>query len=231
MQLQTDLLTAIATGDDKKVSDLVAQGADVNQPQGGNGITPIMMASKYGYPKIIAILYTRGANINDQDNRKWTALMHAVNGQQPKSAYALIQCRADLDIPDENGTSPVQACILKSDISMLGMLLDAGASVDSWNIHHETPLMTAIDTEDVSNDPRMTKMVLAKNPDLGAVDSQGNTALFHAIKAQSLRLVGLLLKAGADPNQAGPGGVSPLEFAKSRGLIRIRLQIDWHGGR
>ena len=225
------MLTAIATGDEKKVGDLAAQGADVNQPQGGNGMTPIMMASKYGYPRIIAILYTCGAHIDDQDDCQWTALMHAVNGQQPKSASTLIQLGADLGIFDENGKTPVQASILKSDISMLGMLLDAGASVDSWNIHHETPLMTAIDAEDISKEPRMTKMVLAKNPDLGAADSQGNTALFHAIKAQSLRLVGLLLKAGADPNQAGPGGVSPLEFAKSRGLIRIRLQIDWHGGR
>ena len=61
------------------VSCLVKNGADVNASTNDNCI-PLMIASKYGYVKVITFLVEHGAIIDFQDRNGNTALHYTVRG-------------------------------------------------------------------------------------------------------------------------------------------------------
>ena len=49
----------------------------------------------------------------------------------------------------------------------------------------------------------------------------GETPLHYAVKTRNFEAVGLLLKAGADPNAVGEDGYTPLHWAATKGDRKI----------
>lgn len=64
------------------------------------------------------------------------------------------------------------------------------------------------------------QLLIEHGADINQVDSYGRTALFLATKIKTLALTKELLKLGANPLLKGPGTISPLELAISRGQIK-----------
>ena len=57
----------------------------------------------------------------------------------------LLKNKADIDLPDPDGVSPLLVAIMNANWDLAKQLIDAGADVNQWDIYGETPLLTAID--------------------------------------------------------------------------------------
>jgi hypothetical protein len=74
----------------------------------------------------------------------------------------------------------------------------------------------------------MTKWLLVNGVDVNAVDPNGETALFYAVKKQlGFEYTGLLLQYGADPDIENKDGMSPRKLAMEKNNKRLLRVIDW----
>ena len=89
----TPLLHAIHKNRPSSVDALLAAGADVNA-RGFGGITPLMMASGYGYTGIVQRLLERGADAHAQLPNGENALTFAVLGIGDIDRFTVGRCQA-----------------------------------------------------------------------------------------------------------------------------------------
>ncbi len=97
----TPLMQAAMRNDPKMVSMLLDKGAKIDQKNFYTELTPLMMAVDNGSMELVELLIARKANLNLQDDRGRSALMHASAARQPKIAERLIQAGADTTLKDK----------------------------------------------------------------------------------------------------------------------------------
>jgi ankyrin repeat protein len=123
-----------------------------------------------------------------------TALMHAVNGRQPKAVEWLLEHGADINAcVTAYGTSLGFAANGRDGTSMLALLLERGADPNVSASDGVTPLMQAA----MWGDDDAVAMLLRAGARPGARDRNGNTALLMARSSGYDRIVRLLEQAGA----------------------------------
>lgn len=69
------LCNAVVQGDFETVKKMVEFGSDINETS--NGLTPLMIASRYNRVEIVKFLLKSGAKANLKDQKGFTALRHA----------------------------------------------------------------------------------------------------------------------------------------------------------
>lgn len=93
------LVTAAREGDTAKVDALIAQGADVNKPDGGSDpcTTPLMAAAEHGQDEVVRGLLKRGADIDaSSPGGTFSALYCAANGQHENTVRLLLASGASV---------------------------------------------------------------------------------------------------------------------------------------
>nr|ACO10570.1 Ankyrin repeat, SAM and basic leucine zipper domain-containing protein 1 [Caligus rogercresseyi] len=106
-------LMAIASSSANK-NDLLAcskiilqQGDDVNRIDATSGMSPLMMAAKFGFVEFVELLHKQGSEVDNRDYNKWTALCHAANaGHGDVVRYLLVQGQASLSVVTSEGFEP-----------------------------------------------------------------------------------------------------------------------------
>jgi ankyrin repeat protein len=98
--------------------------------------------------------------------------------------------------------------------SIVTLLLDKGASVDSRNADGDTPLHLASRSD--SQDTIL--LLLQKYADINAKNFNGNTPLFYA---DSIPTIQLLIQRGARVNELNKDGLGRLHFAVMAGKTSI----------
>jgi len=78
---------SIVKGDIETVKKLIELGTDVNEKS--NGMTPLMIASRYNRVEIVELLLKNGANINLKDSKGKTALQHAERSNAKETVAVL----------------------------------------------------------------------------------------------------------------------------------------------
>ena len=187
------------------INALLAAGAHVNA-RDATGMTALMYASQHDYhgwefrcddaPYVRALL-ANSAEVNAADADGWTALMTAIDVGAQANGHA-------------SWSNPPTA---------LRFLLAAGADVNSASLSSgTTPLMIAARRADDC----CTNDLLKAGAFVGAVDSEGNTALMISVRARSMflyggpsKVVSSLLRAGADVNATSHDGHTALMIAAS----------------
>jgi len=81
------LCNAVVQGDFETVKKMVEFGSDVNEKS--NGMTPLMIASRYNRVEIVELLLKNGANINLKDAKGKTALQHAERSNAKETVAVL----------------------------------------------------------------------------------------------------------------------------------------------
>lgn len=81
------LCVAISKGDSETAKKIIEYGGDVNQTY--NGLTPLMIASRYNNVELINILIAKGASIDKKDEKGNTALRHAELSNAKEAVEAL----------------------------------------------------------------------------------------------------------------------------------------------
>lgn len=97
------------------------------------GGTALIPASEHGYVEVVRELLTRTTiDVNHANDLGWTALLEAIilndgDEKQQQTIQLLIDHGADVNIPDENGVTPLQHAREKGFSEIVTMLVAAGA--------------------------------------------------------------------------------------------------------
>jgi ankyrin repeat protein len=196
---QTALMAVARTGNVDAAQLLLSHGAAIDAKEKWGGQTALMWASARRHPEMMALLISRGADVNassiDRDYQRhvtaegrpksldsggFTPLLYAARENCSACVDILLKHKADVDLPDPDGVSPLLLAIMNANWDVAKQLIDAGADVNQWDIFGESPLFTAVDQR-------------------SRIDG-GRASIDPLNKTNGLAIVKLLLDRGADPN-------------------------------
>lgn len=216
------LLDAAGTGDATRVAAILDD--------------TLFSAVALGEPPVIRELVESGADLNarmDRANHRRTALHLAVVRKQPASLAALIDLRADLNLEDAVGLTPLDQAALDGEDEMARLLIAAGAAIT-------LPAAIALERPD-----QIERLVRADPQILSATDNRRWARLIvHASSRASGRVMEILLRtvmrhrAGLtivnmedDEETAidGAKGYTPLHAAAFRGNDEAVAVLLKHG--
>ncbi len=193
------------------VSELIAQGADVNLVA-SDGSTALLWAAYHHHAEMAQALLEAGADPNAANDFGVTPLLQASRTGDAAVIRALLDGGADVALAHPEGLTPLTAAAGTGRVDAVQLLLERGAdpnAVDSFQ--HQTALMwaTAEGHPDVVDalllagaDPNAQARFseLTKRGDYGDYPSGGFTAVMWAVRNGYEDIVRRLVQAGADLN-------------------------------
>lgn len=232
------LVRAIRNKDVESVRALVKQRADVNAPQ-GDGTTPLHWAAHVDDLSIADLLIRSGARTNTANDNGFTPLHLACTNRSGAMVERLLAAGANANAASLNGETVLMTCARAGHAKAVKALLVHGARVnEKEKAHDQTALMWAA----AQRHPDVVQLLTEANADIRArsrafpqtvVGEQtqragreelnytvlrgGSTPLLFAARVGDAESARLLLKAGADPNDALPDGTSALILAAHSG--------------
>jgi len=196
---QTALMAVARTGNVEAARLLLDKGATVDAKEKWGGQTALMWASARRHPEMMQLLISKGADVNaasiDRDYQRhvtaegrpksldsggFTPLLYAARENCIACVDVLLKIKADIDLPDPDGVSPLLLAIMNANWDLAKQLILAGADVNQWDMFGEAPLLTAVDQR-------------------SRVDG-GRASIDPPNKTRGLEIVTMLLERGADPN-------------------------------
>jgi ankyrin repeat protein/beta-lactamase regulating signal transducer with metallopeptidase domain len=205
-QIDTIHLAAFV-GDMKKVNTLLKQGTDVNAKD-KDGRTPLHLAVISGQKDVIELLIDKGAEVNAKTEVKDSSLINPP------------------------GLTPLHLAVIYPDYEVAKLLIENGADINAktesfpFNV---TPLWMPLITIGL----RMEIMFFDQDADLDIFDSKEADAIlqqFIGTYWSRLRtVIELLLEQGANVNEKGLGGMTPLHLVASVGLTDAAELLIAHG--
>ncbi len=225
-----NLNLAISNGDIARVNVLLlAHIEDVNM-RGEKGITPLMVASINKNSDIIKLLLAKGADVNIKDSSGLTALNYIIENEPEANAIELsgnaairqmslnletvkkaeesfrllIESGADVNALDKR---VALFFALKTGFdSCVKSLIDNNADVNTIYDDGSTPLMIAIDSENLA----LVKFLLEHGADANIREIDGKTSLMTALANDNLDVARVLVQGGADVSAQADDGTTAL---------------------
>jgi ankyrin repeat protein len=183
------LMMAACYGDEKKIEETLALGADVNV-RSGQGYTPLMIASVFNTAAAVKFLIRRGANLETRYVHGRTALHFAALSYRsdPKIVSALAEAGANVNAIDSDGYTPLMLAaydiIMKQDEEMP-------------KDHTKEEFISYADCET----GEVAQILVSAGADIGVKRNSGKgageDAMSIALDRKYFRVVRVLLAAGA----------------------------------
>lgn len=169
-------------GDEAKVSELIAQGADVNVESGGK--TPLVAAARNGSEKTARLLLESGAEIEFIDYELKTAFQIAVERSHVGIMKLLMEHGADTDRTTfKHGDTALIKAVRDSNDELARLLIKGGADLDEQNSREETAMILAVK---LGRKDILSRLV-EKGADVAIKDEDGKSALDYAGSDDSVR--------------------------------------------
>jgi hypothetical protein len=105
-ELTASLFVATRAGEVDAVARALAGGADIRSRAttlGADAETPLISAAGSGHDAVVALLLSRGAEVNARTTSGWTALMRACNAGHTQCAKLLLDAGADPNLRNDEG--------------------------------------------------------------------------------------------------------------------------------
>jgi ankyrin repeat protein len=233
---------------------LLRGGADLNKISGGLADVALSII-KSGDVKAIETAFASGA-LDDRPKISFSLsgnslLIHAIKSSTPEAVAAVV--RMDpvlLQYADPAGDSPLHNAIVRRDLPMVKILLDAGADTRHMNTTNQSALNVSDYTHGMSAGGEIAEAVkkaslkfhlvdaaatgdiqkiaelLAEGADPNFADAAGETALLRACKRGDAEVIRLLIDHGAEVKRSHASGLPMLSFALGSGSEEaVRLLV------
>ena len=256
----TALHEAVGQNHADVVQVLIDAGADIEKKDSSAGRTPLFHACKEGYLDIVKVLVQAGASVTDHNGR--TCLTAAVEEVHTETVLYLVGLgRVDVDQVGrtEGDWTALHKAVLRNDVDMVQVLIDAGADIEKKTFGC-SPLLLVCESD--VND--VVKVLVRAGADVGARDEDGRTclmiaagrstkivksllcmaevgvdlvdakhwtALHHAVSSKDEAVVQVLIDAGADVEAKSELVCSPLMMACRAGEVHIVRMLLKAGAR
>jgi len=151
----------------------------------------------------------------------------AVMKRDGNATHALVQKKADVNIPQNDGTTALMWAARYDDLDTADFLIHAGAKVSAANRDGATPLQLA----SLNGSAQMIEKLIKAGADPNApLTASGDTALMMAARTGKTSAVNVLLESGANVNaRESWGGTTALMWAVAeRHPDAVRILVD-HG--
>jgi ankyrin repeat protein len=189
---------------------------------GRDGPTLMMVAFRENRPEAVGVLLTNGADLIGAD----------AEGRNPVIASllnlpmlgVLLDNGVDPGLPAADGVPPIHYAVSLQSTNAIAMLIEAGELADRRDPAYRTPLMRAIETDDLP----MAGTLLEQGAAINAYDRRGDTPLHKAVRRRNAASIRFLLENGADPRIFNLANISPLHIAARNGqdeLLEIFLAL------
>lgn len=162
--------------------------------------------------------------MDNHHKKKQSLIVHLIQTGSKEEARILIEkniTASDLNTPNQHGTTPLIAAIIKGNTNLIKLLLKEGADVNKPNFEKLTPLMYAV----FRGDFNFCQLLLENGANLNAVDKNKNTALIFAVLTNQTFLVDYFIKKGANIFTANAENRTALDLAKFHGYLEVIYTI------
>jgi ankyrin repeat protein len=128
----------------------------------------------------------------------WAAgtLIDAAKANDSAGALALIKDKADVNVAESDGTTPLHYAVYHDDVALVETLLKAGAKASVANKFGSTPLLEAA----VRGNPVVIEKLVKAGADVNAGNGDGQTALLILARTSNVETAKLLISHGANVN-------------------------------
>ena len=244
------LIQAVRDRQIESVRALLRQRLDVNATQ-GDGATALHWAAHLDDLAIADLLIRAGARVDAANDAGATPLHLACTNRSAPMVERLLVAGANARAALTGGETVLMTCARAGDASAVAALLRHGADVNaSEHAHQQTALMWAV----AERHADVVAALIGARADVRArsltysqtvvgeqtqragrealnytVQRGGVTPLLFAARVGDDASAKLLLKAGADANDAQPDGVSALVLAAHSGHGRVAALLLEHG--
>jgi len=140
-----DVYEAAAFGDLDRLSELLAEDADLIDAPSADGFTPLHLAAFFGQTDAVRLLLARGAapDVRGQGWMTGTPLSAAAAGGHTEIVRMLLGAGVDPNVRQAQGFTPLHAAAQNADVESIRALLDAGADPTIENDAGATSLIVA----------------------------------------------------------------------------------------
>jgi ankyrin repeat protein len=219
----TAFMKAVNLGSKEIAQLLLDHDADINDYD-HSGMNSLMKSSFDGKIKMVDFLIKKDAKLDSPDKKGFTALMYAASGEKEGCAELLINAKADIDAKDSWGNTVLMHTISKSQMEFVQFLIDKGANVNSQNQERLSPLSVACQVRQV----QCVKVLLEAGASADAVDSNGQTILFHAL-GDNPEIFDLILDATSNIDHKDKLDQTPVMQAASDGYVEYMKILVFAG--
>lgn len=145
-QNKTDIFDAVRNGDLQSVKNQIAANPDLANSIDSNNHTLLIIAAYYGQKSIVDYILPLTNKINHK-SANGTALAAAVVKNHSNIINTLLDYRADVNITDDNGVSPLMYAIMFRNIPIITLLIRYNADLHLVDQSGKTTFEYALSTE------------------------------------------------------------------------------------
>ncbi|XP_053451571.1 POTE ankyrin domain family member A-like [Nycticebus coucang] len=109
------------------------------------------------------------------DNEDRTPLMKAIQHQETECAFNLLDYGADPNVTDDYSNTALHYAVYSGNIVLITKLLSCGANIETKNKKQLTPLLLAINGQNL----KMVEFLVKNKADINAVDKYESLAQAH----------------------------------------------------
>ena len=207
-----ELQNAVIASDVERVKYTLQHGAHIDSTD-GDGYTPLINATRFGFNGVASNLLEHKANPNSTDHGGWTPLMYAAYNDNAVLIGELIAHGADITAKDDEQLTALAIAAQNDKTKAAEALVKAGADVNAPAAKGGySPLMLAA----ISGSPAIASSLIGHGAKVDAVNPGGLTALMIAAANNNAGVAQVLLKSGADVNARTQDGRTALAIAQSK---------------
>jgi len=184
-------------------------------------VTCVHTASYVGDVEIMKLLFAHGGNAHVTTSSGVTPLHYAGSAGVVKF---LIDNGAILEMQEQNGSSPLLACVARKNMEAVKALLEFKADTNSCDANKTHPIHVAA----VNKSEEMAKVLLSHKANVDAKTFSDSTALHEAAEIGCTSVVGVLLEAKAELTPRDSRGWTPLHSAAYPGHTAVVKQLLNH---
>ncbi|KAL4432460.1 hypothetical protein ABPG77_001759 [Micractinium sp. CCAP 211/92] len=213
----SDFSQAARSGDEERVSALLAQNPGLIDEVHSCGNTTLSLAAGAGMNAAVSILLAAGARQDVPTQALPPIIATALLGRE-STLGLLLGAGGNANAANAQGTTALHAAATNGHNKCVQRLLAAGAAADARNWEGITPLICAAHNSQTA----CVQQLLAAGADVSAADNNGNTPLLWAANHNKQPdTVALLLGAGASVAEENSSGETALHYAARKGQMTV----------